>query len=94
LSGEATAPKKSEAELRKQAEDALWATKAIIRLDKEKLIQVGTGEKKNVPVEAAEKLVRMRAAMLTLDSDFLQAIDDEAKNRVMCSQITGRKPWE
>lgn len=80
-----------------QAHDILWAIKAVTQLNKEKVTPMSgpdAGKRIKVKIDAVEKLVRIRTLMLTMNAEFLEAIDDEARNRVTLSQITDRKPWE
>jgi hypothetical protein len=91
-------------EMRTPPEGVLYAIKWVIQLKKIK-VSVGdallVGEFQKVRIEPAEKLVRIRAALLTLPPEILEVIEAEAKNRVdvMITQAIildkpPRDPWE
>lgn len=82
----------------RQAQDILWAIQGVLLLRKEKVTPMSgpdAGKRIKVKIDSIEKLVRIRACMLSLENaDLLEAVEFEAKNRIMLSNVTGRKPWE
>lgn len=84
-------------------EAILFAVNKILKLKKEKVIRAfePSGKWRKERILPPEKLIRIRAALLTLPPELLEVIDFEAKNRVMIAakqaEITGnppRNPWE
>ena len=70
--------------------------KGVIKTDKEKSMPISgalAGRWIKRRIDPTEKLVRILAALYSLDPTFFENIDFEAKNRIIVAQISGTKPW-
>jgi hypothetical protein len=70
--------------------------KGVLKTDKEKFMPIAgavAGRWIKRRIDPTEKLVRILAALYSLDPTFFEAIDFEARNRILVAQISGRKPW-
>jgi hypothetical protein len=81
-----------------QCEQVIYAIKHVLSLTYEKVTPMSgpnAGKRIKQKIDATEKLVRICAALhALLPADLAEAIDFEGKNRVMISQISGKKAWE
>jgi hypothetical protein len=88
----------AQAQAREKCKSVLYAVKGVLVAKYEKVTPMtgpDAGKLIKRRVDTVEKLVRIQAAIYALlPAELLEGIDFEAKNRVMLSEISGRKPWE